>query len=249
MNAFAADAAAALDPVAFGRRVEFVAEPWQERLLRTIASRVVVNCARQVGKTTTTAIKSVHTALYRPNSLVLLFSPGQRQSNEMLRRCRAVYNACGRPVKAKADSESTLELENGSRIVSLPGTEGTSRGFAGARLLILDEASRVDDDIFASVLPMVASDGQIIALSTPWGRRGWFHKLDTDLGNGWERHKVTAYESAQYSANRIAQIKAALGAYVFASDYECQFGDTDSQMFNTELIRAAFTHNVTPLEY
>ncbi len=140
-------------------------------------------------------------------------------------------------------------LENGSRIVSLPGTEGTSRGFAGARLIVLDEASRVEDDIFASVLPMVSSDGAIWALSTPWGRRGWFYSLHDDPMNGWERHKVTVYESAQYNAARIAEVRAALGSFTFASDYECEFGDTDTQMFGTELVRAAFTPTIKPLEF
>lgn len=249
MNALAGDLAAALDPVVFGAATGFTAEPWQQALLRTTQRRVLVNCARQVGKTTTTAHKAIHTALYQRESLVLLFSPTQRQSNELLKRCRTIYNNCGQPVKTRLNSESTIELENGSRIVSLPGTEGTSRGFAGAKLLILDEAARVDDDIFASVLPMVASDGQMIALSTPWGQRGWFHQLHQDIGNGWERHKITVYESAQWTPPRIAEMKAALGSYTFSSDCECVFGDTDAQLFNTEMVRRAFTNNLTPMEF
>jgi hypothetical protein len=151
-------------------------------------------------------------------------------------------------VKAERENGSELVLETGSRVVSLPGTEGTSRGFAGAALVILDEAARIEDDIFASVLPMVASDGAIWALSTPWGQRGWFYDLHQEVANGWQRHRITCYESAQYTPARIAEVKAALGSFTFASDYECVFGDVDTQVFSTALVRAAFDPSVTTLE-
>lgn len=58
--------AEALDPAAFARRRGFVAEPWQARLLRTEAARVVVPCGRQVGKTQTTSYKGLNVALTNP---------------------------------------------------------------------------------------------------------------------------------------------------------------------------------------
>lgn len=241
------DLAAALDPVTFARGLGFEAEPWQADLMRSTSRRVLVACARQVGKTQTTALKALHTALYVPGALVLIVSPSQRQSDEMLLRVKTLYRGLGRSEKAAKDSAAELILENGSRLLSLPGTEGTSRGFAGAKLVILDEAARVDDDIFAAFLPMVASDGAIWALSTPWGQRGFFHQLHEDPANGWERHRVTVHESAQYDAQRIAEVKASVGSFVFASDYLAQFGDTDTQVFGSELVRAAFTPQVRPL--
>ncbi|WP_169747627.1 terminase large subunit domain-containing protein [Demequina iriomotensis] len=240
------DLAAALDPVRFAAGLGFEAERWQARLVRSRARRVLVACARQVGKTTTTSLKALHVAVYEPGSLVLIISPSQRQSDEMLLRVKALYRALGQ-AKPSRDSGSELVLENGSRIVSLPGTEGTSRGFAGAKLIVLDEAARVPDDIFASVLPMVASDGAIWALSTPWGRRGWFFEGFESREATWEKHRVTVYESAQYDDVRIAEVRAALGGFVFASDYECVFGDTDTQLFGSELVRAAFTSAVKEL--
>lgn len=247
MTALAADLASALDPVAFARSAGFVAEPWQERLLRTGARRVLVACARQVGKSTVTASRATHTAIYRPGSLVLVISPSQRQSDELLIRIKSLYRALGRPVGSVRDSGSELVLGNNSRIVSLPGSEGTSRGFSAASLVILDEAARIDDDIFASVLPMVASDGAIWALSTPFGMRGWFHGLHDAVGNGWERHRVTVNESAQYDAARIAEVRASVGSFTFASDYLCEFGDTNSQLFSSQAVRAAFDAAIPPL--
>lgn len=244
----AVDLAAGLDPVVFARTsLAFDPEPWQQGLLRTRSRRVLVRCARQVGKTTTTSVRALHTALFEPETLVLIISPSQRQSDEVMLRIKSLYRALGRTVKLVKDSGSELVLENAARIVSLPGTEGTSRGFAGVRLLIVDEAARVEDDVFASVLPMVGSAGQIFALSTPWGQRGWWWALHEEQANGWERHSVTCYESAQYTPERIAEAKAAVGSFVFASDYECVFGDNDSQVFGTAMVRAAYTEDVAPL--
>lgn len=248
MTALAADLAAALDPVAFAARLGFVAEPWQAKLLRSTAPRVLVACARQVGKTTMTAIRALHTALYVPESLVLIIAPAQAQSDELLRRVKKYYEKIGRPEGATRENMSELTLENGSRILSLPGTENTTRGFAAARLLIIDEASRVDDEIFEAVYPMVSSSGAIWALSTPEGQRGWFYRMHQDGTGAWERHKATVYESAQYDERRIAGIRSSVGSYRFASDFECVFGDTETQMFSTALVRRMVDPSIEPME-
>lgn len=238
----------ALDPVAFARGRGFVAEPWQTDLLRTPTRRVVVPCSRQVGKTQTTSYKALHGALNNPERDVLIISPSQRQSVEMLLRIKSIYRGMRSAPRLVKDNDSEIVLHNASRVVSLPGTEGTVRGFANVKLLIIDEAARVDDDVFASVLPMVGSDGQIMALSTPWGQRGWFYELcDEAPRNGWEKHRVTVYDSAQWSPARIAEVRASVGKFVFAADYEAEFQDTDDQLFSTEDVRRAFTPDLQPL--
>ncbi|GAA5162571.1 terminase large subunit domain-containing protein [Ornithinimicrobium tianjinense] len=238
----ARDLALALDPVAFAGGIGFHSEAWQSSLLRSSSRRVLVRCARQVGKTTTTSIKALHTALYRPESLVLVISPSQRQSDEFLVRVRSLYRAAGRPVETARESASTLEFANGSRVLSLPGSESTTRGFAGVALLILDEAARVEDDIFASVLPMVGSTGAVWALSTPWGARGWFWELHEGadaVPGAWEHHLVDVYASDQYDEQRITEVRASVPRFTFASDYECRFEDSDAQLFSSDDVRAA----------
>jgi hypothetical protein len=51
-------------------------------------------------------------------------------------------------VKSTAERKLSLELENGSRIVTLPGSEKTIRGCSGTSLLVLDEAARVEDELY-----------------------------------------------------------------------------------------------------
>jgi hypothetical protein len=46
---------------------------------------------------------------------------------------------------------------------------------ANVALMICDEAARIEDPLYYSVQPMLAvSQSRLIALSTPFGRRGWF---------------------------------------------------------------------------
>jgi hypothetical protein len=78
----------------------------------------------------------------------LLLSLTLRQSGELFNKAAAVYGAIGRPVPPESASRLQLELENRSRIVSLPGKEGTIRGYSGVRLLAIDEAAWVPGDLY-----------------------------------------------------------------------------------------------------
>src|SRR5688572_19231401 len=126
----AADLALALDPVRLAEQAGLVSDLWQAQMLRSTSPRLLVNCARQTGKSTVTAVLAVHTALYEPESLILLLSPSQRQSAELFKKCMGIYRALDRPVSPTAESALRLELANGSRIVSLPGKEGVIRGYS-----------------------------------------------------------------------------------------------------------------------
>lgn len=179
-----------LDPVQMARKAGIEPDPWQARLLRSQAQRVLVNCSRQSGKSTTTAVLTDHTALRRENATVLLLSPTLRQSSLLFKKCLEVYRAIDKPVPPESESALQLKLENGSQIVSLPGKEGTIRGFSAVDLLIVDEASRVDDALFHSIMPMLAvSNGRLVLLSTPFGTRGYFYEM-WKRRNEWDYFEV-----------------------------------------------------------
>src|SRR6266508_3512763 len=81
------DLAHALDPVRFAREMlVFEPDDWQRRALRWSGRQLLLNCARQSGKSVTAAVLALHRALYHPKSLVLLVSPSQRQSSELFRK-------------------------------------------------------------------------------------------------------------------------------------------------------------------
>jgi hypothetical protein len=141
----ARDIARTLDPVLFAADAGIVCDPWQADLLRAQPRRALLNCSRQSGKTTATAVLADYVACHVPGSLTVIVSPSQRQSAEMLRTIRGLHQRLdGAP--PTTESVLRIELASGSRILALPGTEKTIRGLAGARLVIVDEAARVPDE-------------------------------------------------------------------------------------------------------
>jgi hypothetical protein len=224
------------------------ADPWQAEVLRSHASRVLLLCSRQAGKSTTAAALALRTALLQPDSLVLLLSPTLRQSGELFRdKTLRLYNALGRPVPPTRETALELGLANGSRIISLPGDEGTVRGYSGVALLVIDEAARVSDDLYRGVRPMLAvSGGRLAALSTPFARMGWFY--DTwQSSQEWQRVRITAQDCPRISAEFLAEERSVLGPRWFAMEYGCEFQDCVGSLFDAEDIRAALTSKVAPL--
>ena len=137
----AADLDQALDPVLFAREAQcFNPDPWQEQALRWSGKRLLLNCCRQSGKSTTAAILALHRALFYPKSLVLLVSPSLRQSSELFRKVQDLLKSLPeeRQLALIEDNKLSLTMKNKSRIVSLPGSEGTIRGLSGASHIVED---------------------------------------------------------------------------------------------------------------
>jgi Terminase large subunit, T4likevirus-type, N-terminal len=243
----ASDLACALDPVVFSRAAGIDPDPWQAKMLRSRASRMQLNCSRQSGKSTTAAILALHTALYEAPALVLMLSPGQRQSGELFKKCTGAYKRLGRPVPAEAETALTLELDNGSRIVALPGNEATVRSYSGVALLLVDEAARCPDPLYYSVRPMLAvSGGRLITMSTPFGKRGFFWSEWTE-GTNWERYEVPATECPRITPEFLAEERASMPPWWFGQEYLCKFGDTTNQLFGYDLVMSAFDPTLQPL--
>jgi len=214
-------------------------DDWQRELLAGDWTRAILNVCRQGGKSTATAALALDTALSHPDSLVLILAPARRQSKELLLKVRQMYRDAGPETRIEKWSELRLRLENGSRIIALPGREATVRGYT-ADLIIADEASRVPDELYAACRPMLAvSGGRLVALSTPAGQRGWFYEAWTDPQQAWEAVKVTGHDCPRLSEGFLRQERREMGDWRFAQEYECSFQDTEDQLFRTEDIEAA----------
>jgi hypothetical protein len=247
MVSLAEDLKLALDRVSFAQKAGLEPDPWQRDLLESSSDRILLNCCRQSGKSTMTAIVALHRALYHPGSLILCLAPALRQSQELFGKVLGFYRDLDRPIPAQAERKLSLELENESRIVTLPGTEKTIRGFSGAALLIVDESSRVADELYFAVRPMLAvSGGALMMLSTPYGKRGVFFEEWTG-GLGWERYEVPASRCPRISEEFLEEERASLPPFIFRQEYECSFEETDDQVFTTDMIDRAVTDEVKPL--
>ena len=243
----AADLATALDPVLLARQCGMDPDPWQADVLRSGAQRMLLNASRQSGKSTTVALLNVHTALYVPESLCLMLSPTLRQSGELFRKAKDLL---GRVQTTRLPEETALSLRltNGSRIVSLPGKEGTVRGYSAVSLLCIDEASRVPDELYMACRPMLAvSGGRLVAMSTPFGTRGFWYEAWRSR-EAWERYEVPAEQCPRISQEFLDEERRTIGEWWFRQEYGCEFLDAQSQAFTRDEIDRAFKEEIETWE-
>jgi hypothetical protein len=258
------------------------ADPWQKQLIESPAKQILVCCSRQSGKSFSAAACALTEALLNPPATILIISRAQRQSAEVLRKVKELYRGLrGEKVRRKAwtprsirpeieeirargvdteeetvrDAALAMELANGSRIIALPGKPDTIVGYSAISLLILDEAARVPDNLYRLVRPMLAvSQGKLLALSTPLGKRGWFwsewQRCDEALASGkvpsWERIRVLASECPRISAAFLEEERLSIGDRWFRQEYECSFEDTVDAVFSSSDIHRALREDVLP---
>ncbi len=236
-------------PASARERTGFQPDAWQARVLESRTKRGILNCTRQWGKSTVTAVKAVEQSLREAESLTLVISPSARQSGEFLRKTARLARKLGVKRRGDGDNEMSLQFPNGSRIVGLPGKEGTIRGFSAVSLLLVDEAARVPDELYLAVRPMLAvSGGALWLMSTPNGKRGFFWETWERGGEEWERVQVTAYECPRFDQRFLEEERRTMGERWFRQEYLCEFTDADDQLFDMDLVRAALTWEIEPLE-
>lgn len=107
------------------------------------------------------------------------------------------------------------------------------------KLLLIDEAAWVTDEVLAAVRPMLSvSHGRMLAMSTPFGRRGWFWQASKS--REWRVTTVRADQCPRITPEFLEAERSALGDWRFRSEYGCEFTDLAGRMFSSEDIRAIF---------
>ncbi len=189
---------------------------------------------------------ALHKAMFTPESLVILTAPTERQAKELFAKVSWFYLATGGVVGAESVRRLGLELANGSRIEALSGNPETVQGYS-PDLVIIDEAARIKDGLYYGLRPSLAvTDGALMMLSTPYGKRGVFHHEWAE-GEGWERYQVPARECPRISPAFLAEERGALPARVYRQEYECSFEETEDQVFSYEDVAGAMSDEVAPL--
>jgi hypothetical protein len=202
--------------------------------------RGIVNCTRQWGKSTVMAAKAVHRAYSGAGRLVLALAPCARQSGEFLRKAEEFVRRLGIRPRGDGDNEMSILFPNGSRIVGLPGSERTVRGFSNVSLMLFDEAARVPDELYRAMRPTLATgDGDLWLMSTPNGQRGFFWEEWERGGEEWARIRVTGEECSRIS-RRFLEEERAKGDAWYRQEYGAEFIDHEGAVFPRELIEAAF---------
>ena len=226
----------------------FTPDPWQAGLLRSADRMNLILCARQVGKSLTVSILALATAFTKPGSTSVIIAPVQPQASELLRKVTNAFYRCGQPIGIIREGATYVEFANRSRIIALPGKERSVHSYTADGALILEEAARIPDEVFAAASPQLSvSNGTMYALSTAFAKSGWFYR-EWEEGQGYRRWSITAKECPRHSETFLAAERRRLGERWFAMAYLNKFGDDMAAVFRSEDIKRAFTNTIQPLD-
>jgi hypothetical protein len=68
------------------------------------------------------------------------------------------------------------------------------------------------------------------------------------VSQAWQRIRVPASDCPRISGAFLEQERRSMGDRWFSQEYECQFNDTDDQVFATEHINAPLDYTIEPLD-
>lgn len=217
-------------------------DPWQRDVLEATEHDILLLVTRQGGKGEITTLMALDMLINQPGSTQLIVSRAERQANRLLRRVQRYYAQLPNVPQVISSSVGRLELDNGSEIIAVPGSEETIRGIDHVHRILCDEAGLVPDDLFAALYPMLATtDGQFVGMTSARGKRGWFYREWTEGGPDWHRKRVTWEEipPERLSRSYIERTRRRLGEFMFRQEFGCEFMDDVTQMFASDLIRQA----------
>ena len=240
------------DRVAFALEVlQFEADPLQEGALRSGSRRIILNCNRQWGKSTIAAIRALHRAWFWPGSLILLVSRAHAQSGGLLEKIRAFLPALGIAARGDGVNRQSVKLPNGSKIVALPGGEKPTRSYSRVSLVVIDEAAMVPDPVHDSVSPTLATtNGVLMLVSTPMGKRGAFYRAWQFGGDEWHRvfGPVDEAKPGRIGREHLELERRRGGDDFFDQEYLCVFLDRDSHLFGEDSLQDVFSQDVKSWE-
>jgi phage FluMu gp28-like protein len=172
--------------------------PYQQRWVDDPAPMKIWLASRQIGKSFAIAAEAVRLAReFNTDSLIL--SSSHRQSREVMRKValhlRAQRILGGREGRTLAKSKDEATLPNGARIISLPASPDTVRGFSGN--IFLDEFAFHQDSraIWRAMYPTITRGHRVRITSTPNGTLNMFHDIWADETNDFLRFRTSIHDA------------------------------------------------------
>ena len=149
--------------------------------------------ARQIGFSTLVAAFAFWAAQY-PDRPILMLSRTEREAIKLLQKAK--YGRQGLPEWMKFrmgpynETQTKIELTNGSYIESLPSASDPARG-ESAWLIIVDEMAFLpnSEQAWGAIEPVAQVGGRVIMLSTANGEGNLFHKLWVEAQQGHSRFR------------------------------------------------------------
>ncbi len=96
---------------------------------------------------------------------------------------------------------------------------------------------------------LAVSGGKIILLSTPRGKRGFFHDIWTNGGDDWNRTRITASECPRIAREWLLKEKEAMPDFWFRQEFECQFVESVDSVFSFDEVQSTLSDTLEPFYF
>lgn len=206
---------------------------------------------RQLGKTATAAGYLLWYAMFNPDSTILIAAHKFAGALEIMQKIRYAYELCPDFIRAGVTSynKSSIEFDNGSRILSQATTGTTGRGL-GITLLYVDEFAFVPPNIakefWTSISPTLATGGKCIITSTPNNDEDQFAQIwhgankcidefgnKTHLGtNGFRAFKAYWWQHPDRDEKWEAEERGRIGDERFRREHNIEFISFDETLID-----------------
>jgi len=191
-------------------------EAWQEEVIDALDSgetKISIRSGHGVGKTALVAVLAVHFVAFRDDVKVIVTSPSQDQMKDGL------IPEINKWISHMPDWMSRSLDATSERIVRHPDAKNNFISFRTARkenpealagvhathvMILVDEASGVDEVIYETGQGALSTDGAIaVLIGNPTRPAGFFYKTQTVLKDIWWTKKVSCADSSRVSDDYI----------------------------------------------
>jgi len=139
-----------------------------------------------------------------------------------------------------------VELINNGRVVVVPASSDTLRGYSAADLIIIEEAAFCPDDAINAVLPSRAEHGRVVAITTPGGSRDCFFFQVWSKGN--VRRIIARSTEIPRMAKKVAFDKQHMPDVRFRVEHLLEWLGSGHQFIAADVIAGAVTMEIGALK-
>ena len=234
------------DPVGFCRNV-LAFEPWskQREILESVRDypRTTVRSCHGVGKTAVAARAVLWFLATHRDSRVITTAPTWSQVEQLLwREIRsAVAEAHGRDSGRMFPSSQVAKLELGERWFAIGLSTNEPERFQGHHadhlLLVVDEASGVDERIYQAAEGFLTADGaKVLLIGNPTRPGGQFHRSFTTERARWHQVHVGVADSPNYTGEDVpANVSRAMPRPAWEQEVKDAWGE-ESPMYQVRAL-------------
>ena len=177
--------------------IPFKIEVYQKELLSSFQKDkyIITVKARQLGVSTALMFYALWFSIFSTGKRCLIVAHRRESAEEFVTKLKTAYEFLPEWLKPACTlySKNTVEFETKSVVKAITSNPHAARSFS-ATVFLVDEAAFIKDadEVIKGLLPTIsASDGKLIAISTPNGNSdtNWFYRTFTMAKsglNGWK---------------------------------------------------------------